>query len=212
MFYKKEPDNVLRFGDVLKGFINATPNLRKPISNGLTRDDRYNIEIDLPLFSVVISPCCSIGENILSLSPLIELRPTFFSNSYFVEDLTRINYEIEPEFSIPGQAWENLSAEEREKRLAVGRAYAFVGLFIYEKHDIFPAYSINRREGKIETNYYMIDFRNIYKINCNEIKSPQKAPLYSKCLQLSIKTRMELRNKLAFYFARKPKEDEILEG
>ena len=57
----------------------------------------------------------------------------------------------------------------------------------------------------------MIDFRNIYKLSCEKIITPKDAPLESKCLQLSIQARSDLRTKIADYYARVPKEDEILE-
>ena len=51
-------------------------------------------------------------------------------------------------------------------------------------------------------------YRGIIK---NQIKTPEDAPLESKCLQLSIQARSELRDKIAYYYARIPKEDKILE-
>jgi hypothetical protein len=63
----------------------------------------------------------------------------------------------------------------------------------------------------IETNYYMIDFRNTSKLNCERIINPKDAPLESKCLQLSIQARSELRDKIAYYYARIPKEDKIFQ-
>jgi hypothetical protein len=57
----------------------------------------------------------------------------------------------------------------------------------------------------------MIDFKNSYKINCNKIKSPKDAPLNKKILQLSITSRSELREKIAYYYGRIPEED-LIEG
>jgi hypothetical protein len=57
----------------------------------------------------------------------------------------------------------------------------------------------------------MIDFANIQKVNCNKIITPENAPLDTKCLQLSIQSRSELRNKISNYYSRKPIEDKILE-
>ena len=70
---------------------------------------------------------------------------------------------------------------------------------------------VHKKQGKnIETNYYMADFRNTYKLYCDKIKSSEKAPLESKCLQLSVQARSELRDKISYYYARIPKEDKIL--
>lgn len=207
MFYQEKMDKALRFGDVLKGYVLAASSIEEPILN---KD--YKIDINLPALCVVLSPCCSIGEKTISLSPLIELRGSFFDNPYIAEDLIRINRKMEPQQSVSPQVWEErFSPEEKQRRVEVGYAYAFVELFVYEKNDLFPKYTIHRRQGNIETNYYMIDFRNSHKVSCEKIITPENAPLESKVLQLSIRTRSELREKIADYYARIPKEDRVLE-
>ena len=210
MFYQENMDEALRFGDVVKGFIITTPNINKPFSTMISED--YSIEINMPTFSVVVSPCCSIGDKIISLTPLIKLRNTFFDNPFFQDDLTRINRQMEPENTLPPDVWKKLSDDEREKRLEKGLGYAFLELFIYEQNDLFPKYTIHRKRGDIETNYYMIDFRDTYKLNCEKIITPKNSPLDSKCLQLSVQTRAELRDKISYYYARVPQEDEIALG
>jgi hypothetical protein len=215
MFYEKNIDNVLRFGDVLRGYIAITPNIKNPILMLSALNEGYNIDINLPIFSVIISPSCSIGDDIISLTPLIKVRNTFFNNPYFKEDLTRINREMKPQLAVSSNVWNGLSPEEKERRLQEGKkgkGYAFLEIFIYEECDSFPKYKVDMRQGEnIQTNYYMIDFRNTYKLSCDKIKSPGKAPLESKCLQLSLQTRAELRDKISYYYARVPKEDEVLE-
>lgn len=206
MFYQEEMDNALRFGDVLKGFVLASPIIEEPGSVGT-----YEIAIKLPSYCVVLSPCCSIGHRVIALSPLIEIRPSFFDNSYFEEDLTRINRKMEPQQAVPPHTWEKFSPEVKQERLKEGYGYALFDVFIYEKHDLLSKYTVNRRQGNIETNYYMIDFKNIHKTRCDKIISAKDSPLDSKCLQLSIQTRSELRDKIAYYYARIPKEDEIFE-
>lgn len=206
MFYQQNIDKALRFGDVLRGYILAASNIEEPSLN-----KSYKIDISLPAYSVVLSPCCSIGEKTISLSPLIQLRGSFFDNTYLAEDLTRINRKMEPQQTVNPQIWEHFPPEEKQRRLNVGYAYAFIELFVYGKNDLFPKYTLNRRNGNIETNYYMIDFRNTYKLSCEKIRTPEDAPLYSKYLQLSIQTRSELRAKIADYYARVPKEDIILD-
>ena len=215
MFYEKNIDSALRFGDVLRGYIAITPNIESPILTQSALNEGYNIDINLPIFSVIISPCCSIGYDIISLTPLIEVRNTFFKNPHFTEDLTRINREMKPELAVPPNVWGTLSLEEKEKRLQEGKegkGYAFLENFIYEECNLFPKYTVDIRQGEnIETNYYMIDFRNTYKLYCDKIKSPKEAPLESKCLQLSLQTRAELRDKISYYYARVPGEDKALE-
>ena len=59
----------------------------------------------------------------------------------------------------------------------------------------------------------MIDFKNIYHVNCDKIFPPEKAidakVFRSKVLQLAIRTRNEMRDKMAFYYGYPPIEDRI---
>ena len=82
----------LRFGDVLKGYIAVTPSIKGPILKVSTLNEGYNIDVNLPIFSAVLSPCCSIGHATISLTPLIEVRKSFFDNPYFAEDLTTYTF------------------------------------------------------------------------------------------------------------------------
>jgi len=207
MFYAISSENRLRFGDVLEGYPSTTPVIKEPI---LKNVKGYNIEVDVPTFSVIMDPCCSIGQKMISLTPLIKVWGTFFDNPYLEEDLTRVNREMEPEQAVSPSVWAEFPLAVKQERLEEGRTYAFVNLFVYERHELFPLYTISprgRREKK-ETNYYMIDFRNIYKACCDKIVSPVAVvPLKTKILQLSLETRAELRMKMKFYFGRTPKED-----
>lgn len=210
MFYQKELDQVLRFGDVLEGYVSSTPKVDGPITTH--KGVEYRVDITHPAFSVVITPCCSIGKKMISLTPLIHLQNTFFANPYFSEDMTRINLMIDPDKAFPPETWEELDKDFKAKQLSEGKKYTFLEYFVYEKHDLLPIYTVDSKKlGKIETNYYMIDFRNIYKLNCDAINGPLQAPLETKCLQLSVKTRDELRAKIAYYFGNPPAEDQILE-
>ena len=206
MFYQESMDEMLRFGDVLQGYILAAANIDEPNSN-----KNYKIDINLPTFCVIISPCCSIGDKMISLSPLIKLYGAFFNNPYFAEDLTRINREMEPQETVAPKVWEDFPEQEKEKRLKEGYAYAFLEFFVYDKNELFPNYTVHRKEENIKTNYYMIDFRNTFKVSCEKIITPKDAPLESKLLQLSIQSRSELRDKLAYYYGKVPEEDMLLE-
>jgi len=209
MFYAEKTSNALRFGDVIRGFLSTTPVITEPALKEPFKS--YNIDVNVPIFSVVMDPCCQIGNKSVSLTPLIQIRISFFDNPYLAEDLTRVNRKMEPQQAVPPLAWEKLSQEEKQKRMKIGREYAFVGLFIYEKHDRLPKYTVQRKENKIETNYYMIDFRNIHKLCCDKINSPTDAPLETKILELSVKTRTELRDKISVYYATPPIEDKLAE-
>ncbi len=156
---------------------------------------------------MVLSPCCSIGKKVICLTPLIEVCKAFFNNPYFAEDLTRINREMKPRQSVSPHTWDGLAPEEKQKSLAAGSLYALYDIFIYEQNDLFQKYTVHGREGNIKSSYYMIDFKNTHKVNCETINTAKDAPLSSKCLQLSIQTRKELRDKISYYYARVPKED-----
>lgn len=206
MFYEDNHDNALRFGDVVKGYVLSNTKLQSPIYES---DFKYNIDIELPFFSVILTPCCSISDKIITLSPLIKLRPSIFDNSVFENDLTCINRPMSPQDSVPLDVWNQFTPEEKQKRLLEGEGYAFKELFVYERNKLFPVYKLKRKQRNIETNYYMIDFKNVYKVNCDRIIDPKNSPLDSKHLQLSIKTRSELRNKVSNYYSRIPIEDRV---
>ena len=211
MFYEQKRDNALRFGDVIRGYININTTIKEPILDIKCLNDSYVLDIGLPQFCVILTPCCSIRDKIISLTPLIKVEKSFFYNPYFEEDLTNINRVMGAEKTLPPKAWKALPEKEREKRLREGITYASPGLFIYEENDLFEQYTFNISGKEIKTRHYMIDFKNIYKISCDKIISPEKSPLESKCLQLSIQTRSELRDKIAYYFGRIPEEDKIFE-
>ena len=204
-FYNESPEKVLRFGDVVRGYPCSTPVIKKPEIDG--DFNRFRVEIEKPAFSVILSPSCSIRNKSVSLTPLVKVRGRFFDNPFLDKDLTAINREMEPENAIPPDAWKSFTDQERQARLAVGRAYSFPALFVYEKHDLLPKYEMSRKSGKITTNYYMIDFSSSYKLGCDEIIDPENSPIYSKCLQLSETTRLELLYKVVGYFNRVSRED-----
>lgn len=213
MFYQEEIDRKsLRFGDVLKGYIATDITIKEPLLSMNNECHNYKMDIELPDYSAVLTPCCSIGDNLITLAPLIKLRSNFFKNPYFVEDFTIINRVIDPEKAHFPDEWEKLSSEYMEHLKRQGPAYTLLELFIYGQNDLFPKYELRNQE----TNYYMIDFRKTYKLKCDLIIKPKKTPvdspiLQSKCLQLSIPARSELRDKMSYYYGRIPEEDKILE-
>ena len=210
MFYQAEMDIELRFGDVIKGFVFTEPQVNEPML-GPESDAKYSIGITAPRFSVVLTPCCSIENKTILLTPLIGLRNTFFGNEYFAEDPTRLNRPVPPQKAVSQYVWENkLSEAERQRRLRERAIYAFDNLFVYKEHPLLPKYTVNTRDGKFQTGYYMIDVANTYKMNCDKIIRNQPAPANVKCLQLSVQTRQELRDKVAYYYGRIPEEDKVL--
>lgn len=207
MFYEENPQSTLRFGDIVRGFLlthchNYSPSLgRKP--------DAFHIEVTYPNLAVVLTPCCTIAQssgNMLILTPLLPIRPDcYFENSYLKEDITRINREMTIQQAIGPEKWRKLSDEIKTQRLAdsPGKCYIILNQFVYDKHALLPEYELKYKGMKALLNYYMIDFRNICRAQTtNGINPPS-----TKLLQVSIKARQELREKLAHYFARKPEED-----
>jgi hypothetical protein len=208
MFYEEKADPGFRFGDIIKGFITVTPRIDNPPLNIGNSD--HSIEISNPPFYVVLSPCCSISDKMISLSPLIPVKDSIFNNPHFLEDLTRINRLVPPEKALPPNVYEKLSKEKFDEIMGKGLSYTHMELFIYKENEIFPEYTINRRnEPNLNTKYYMVDFRGIYRVNCSKIITPSNVPSELKHLQLTVKSRSELRDKISFYFARRPDEDII---
>lgn len=209
MFYEEKQSRALRFGDILPGFVFVEAEIADP------KDQQsYKIDVKNHSYCVVLTPCCSIRKKVLSLTPLIKIRPAFFDNPYFEDDLTRINRFMKPEQTVAPKIWEGLSPEEKAKRLQVGEeTYAFPDVYIYDKHDKLPSYSLYSvgKQEEISTNYYLIDFKKIYSINCDKVNTPEDSPYDMKILELSTQARSELRNKISDFFKRVPIEDKSLE-
>jgi hypothetical protein len=211
MFYEKEMEPTLRFGDVVKGYISADITIKQPILFHEKDDYNYKIDIELPRYSVVLTPCCSIGDSVIALAPLVRILGDFFSNPYFEKDITNINREMEPQQALSPENWNKLPKQEQNRRLSEGKRYALLNYFIYMSNEIFEKYALKGHD----VQHYMINFKDIRRIKCPLIKRPEKmrredAIIQSKVLQLSISTRSELRDKIA-YFYREPAEDKLLE-
>lgn len=211
MFYQDGLDQDLRFGDIVRGYILTNAMLEKPIGDAKHSD--FTVSISIPQFSVIMTPCCSIERrerSAIILTPLIPVNPRFFDNLYLAEDLTRVNHIMSLQQSVTSNVLEQMGPEEKKRRLAEGITYAFIDQFIYKDHESLPEYTVHRKEGEdIATQYYMISFKNLYKVQCNKTISQKESPIESKYLQLSIETREALRTKLAFYYSRPPPEDQL---
>jgi hypothetical protein len=212
MFYRDGLGNELRFGDVVKGFVLTNAVLIK--THWDTTNPPYDINVLTPDFSVIMTPCCSIEDKTIAVTQLIPVRISFFDNPHWADDLTRINRIMSPQESVSPQVWSQLSTDEQQRRIAEGNTYAHANLFIYDKHEILPEYPLSRKRGnetqKITTGYYMVDFKNIVKVNCDRILSPSDSPLECRLLELTVEAREELRIKLGWYYSRRPEEDQVL--
>lgn len=204
MFYlnTSQMDETLRFGDIIQGFPLCFSVIDTP-----SHQAGFNIRVSAPTFAVVLSPCCSISDKVLAIAPLEQLENKLFSNPYLAEEPTRINTKVAPEKTVPPIHWANMQPEKKANMAAMGDGYIFVDKFVYAPSDLFPEYTINRKEGNIKTRYYVVDFRASNKISCDSIKNPQYSPGACKVLQLSVETRELMRRKIASFYRRMPEED-----
>jgi len=212
MFYSENfTPNKLRFGDVIKGYIESLPVIDKPFCNSQQKEYKYSIESSLSEFSVIMTPCCNIENKIVSLTPLCKIPKTLFRNPYFVKDFTILNREIEPEKTLPPNNWLELNQEEKEKRLSKGLQYAFNYFFFYKEYDLLPEYDVQISGNNYKTRSYLIDFRHIYPSKCEGITKEKihEEILCSKFLELDVYTRKELRDKLANYYGRPADVDKV---
>jgi hypothetical protein len=163
MFYTETPDNQLRFGDVLLGPISAALNIEETFIDNRTKD--FRIDFIIPVYSVILTPCCSIDNDKVAVAPLLQLRPALFRNPYFRQDFTRINREMEPQQAVPPDVWESLTREEQVKRIDKGRTYSFLEVFVFQGHELLEDYKVRDRTEAYETNSYMVDFRDSHRMN-----------------------------------------------
>ena len=136
MFYERNPDNALRFGDVVKGFVLTCSDIESPLSSSVEHD--YRVKVSCPAFSIVLSPCCSIGHKTIALAPLQRIPASFLSNPYWVDDFARINRPMELEKAVPPDAWRQMPPEEKQRRRDSWHvdSYALAEHFIYAPHDL----------------------------------------------------------------------------
>lgn len=212
MFYLEEFDKeTLRFGDVLQGYIHSELIIGEPYNEISINEYKYQIDTVFPKFSVVMTPCCSIGKNTISLAPLRKIDRNFFRHPDVINDFTLLNREIEPQLTFPPEYWDNMDEEEQKQRSKVGKSLEFLSYFFYKQTDLFPEYEIQTKNHTFKSSYYMVDFKTIHSLTCNKIikDKVQFEILQSKCLELTVYTRKELRDKLAYYFGRAAPEDEV---
>lgn len=203
-FYAGDPESAWRFGDVICGFPAATPQKHKPTREDVTG---FTIRVEHPQYLAVMTPCCSIENKVIALAPLVEIRPSLLNNPYFEEDLTNVNRRVPPEKSVPPEAWAKMPPERRESIRSQGLSYVFLDLFIYQDHPLLARYTLHRKAGAIDIGHYLVDFKGIFRVECDLVDRSKEPPAGLKILQLTALTRKELRDKLSFYFGRQADED-----
>ncbi len=199
-FYIEPPTSNLRFGDVVTGFHLAALRMDSPGGSATPLD--IKIHVTRPNYFAVMTPCCSIELQSVSLAPIVEVRHKFFSFPRFAEELTRINAPMPAEEAVPPQHWAALSAERKGELIARGRSYVFYECFVYEPHAIFGKYELKKGKESWTVGHRMVDFKSIFRVDCNQIERDRDAPVGTKILQLTNATRAQLRDKLLSYFGR----------
>lgn len=204
MYYLKIPQKTLRFGDVVQGFILTYASIENP------NDHReFRIDINAKDLCVLLTPCCSIKKGVINLSPLKRVPDPYFQNPYLAEDMMRLNRKMTRYDAMRPIAREKLSPAQAEE-MKSEKDFQFLDQFVYEGNDYFQAYEVKMHDGSnAKVSYYMISFKEIYKVECRHIESPENYPVESKLLQLSIDARRDLAAKVNRYY-RVPDED--LEG
>lgn len=205
MFYSQNISNALRMGDIVQGFILGAAHQQEP----KTSPHDYQVSLRSPLFSVILTPCCSIGERTLTLAPLVVINPKWLDNTYFAADLTNINREMNPEQTVSPEVWQKLPEVERTRRLEESRAYALVEWFVFPPHPALGTYKVKRGGAEIEVDHFAIDFRSAHRVECEAVVNTKQVPIAAKVLELGVEGRTELRNKLSGYFGRVPQEDAV---
>lgn len=206
MFYvenEKVNYEKLRFGDIITGNYLSSIFYTDKCNSSL-----FKMEVCVMPYNVVLTPCCSIQtkdkEGNLIITPLIKLKPKFYSIPLIKDDLLMINRLItskEKQQLIPEQQWNKMSEEQQIAILNDEPKYELIEYFIFDKNDLFDKYSLDHKNGKIENiQYYMIDFRNTFNIKVENIQSPNNIILKSKIAELTKNSRISLNKKLkAFY-------------
>lgn len=186
-FYSISPEQPLRFGDIVRGF---------PITHiDMNSAQRFDISVGHLSYAVVMSPCCSIRDNVLSLCVLKPLDKKYFKAPKLKENPLLLNARMLAKDAIPPGYWATFTEQDVQKQEAKGLAYAFNTAFIFAPNPLLPT----NENG----SYYEIDFREICCVKSESIKNPETpVNLVDKILELSDDSRILLRDKLQDYYSR----------
>ncbi|MCR3907147.1 MAG: hypothetical protein NUK62_09005 [Tenericutes bacterium] len=231
MFYTNSPENVLRLGDVLQGYISITPEIKSPLMD--VSENEYVIDVNLPQFSVVLDNCCHIGKSTILLSPLTKITAHFWDPPFLANDILQINNRSMPRKITHPQEWnDKISDDDKREYLNADPVFGYKSVFIYEELDEFSPYTIKRdfeyyeasdvithlpkyvpirKHFEFQTKRYMVDFKKCFRVNCNDItkENLKESIIDSKLAQLTKERRNELREKLGLFFGEIPTEDQV---
>jgi hypothetical protein len=202
-FYLDPPTKELRFGDVVRGFQYPAIRIDRPDT-----DLDLKISVKNPPYVAVMSPCCQIEQNSVSLAPLVPVRDAIVVKHPRLHDnLSLINVPFPPKEGFTDEQIEKMEIPKRAEVLSGGAKYTYQDCFIYEPNGLFKTYSVKRGQTDITVQCYMVDFKSIFRVDCALIERDKEAPLGVKVSELTAETRATLRDKLTFYFSRNADEE-----
>ena len=222
--YREADFTELRFGDVLQGFPLSSSNIQFPITK---LNEGYDISTIIPEYCVVLDPCCSIGEGMISLTPLKQISTNLIDNPHLRADLTLINKEISSLEITHPQRWNQLSPAKKLDNMNKKASLGYYYNFIYEPHGLLKEYKLPfthrfeqaldndelpyfkriREDWTYEDSHYMINFKEIYHLECKKIKKvggkvSDAEILSAKRLELSDEARKAFKYKFHIYIER----------
>ena len=197
MFYESNPEQYLRFGDIITGIPHCI--CKTEIKN------RDNSELYLSHNpAVVLTPCCSIArDGLITLAPLEHIKTSWMKNDHFQDDLCKINTPMLPAHMISTERYNQLKPVDRVNFSGTEHKYTLVDYFIYAPHPLLSRY----QEKKVsDIGYYCICFSKICTLQFFDfIYSKGNTPPLErgiKLLELSDGTRDCLRRKIHAFFDR----------
>jgi hypothetical protein len=204
-FYLDPPTKELRFGDVVTGFQHPTVRVDTPDN---TLD--LTISVTRPQYFAVMTPCCAIELNSVSLAPLVQVRNAIvLKHPRLHDNLSLINVPFPPKEGLTEEQISKMDTDKQAEVLSEAAKYTYLDCFVYEQNGFFPAYEVKRNSQTLATlQCRMVDFKSIFRVECSLIAREQDAPTGIKVSELTMTTRARLRDKLTYYFSRNGDEEQ----
>ncbi|WP_371801693.1 hypothetical protein [Candidatus Lokiarchaeum ossiferum] len=203
----------LRQGDILQGYLKISPKINGPINKTNYLDFQYELNCEFPKFSVIITQCCSIKDQMICMAPLKKINSFLVNNPELIENPVPLNSPIKKIKIYHPKSLLKMPTSYHEKIIAEDEVLHHISLFFFEGHDELPQYSVYIKEfaETHNTSAYYVDFREISHFKCPNIEKDHFSAdiLKSKVLELTIDGRNAFRSKLHEFFCRTPKEDLI---
>ena len=208
MFYSDSFSEAYRMGDIVSGYTEIIPVYSKNKEN-----NKLNLSISIVSsdFFVILTPCCSIENEIVNIVPLRKLDSKFLSSSQLIADFLLINQPIPKRSAIGDLAFSRLTPHEQLEVENALPEYAYIDKFIYDNTPYMIEYELTKKRGKndevtVTTGKYMISFKDAVKIQSSLFE--RSRGVYAKVAELTPHSRQELRDKLSYYYSRVPEEDQ----